>query len=86
MSHRESGFLERMKRLLVAAALAVMVAGCTSQTAVGPCVGAFDQRDPHLIYKLALFNVFIGILFLETIIVPLIVVADETLCPTEGVP
>lgn len=44
-------------------------------------VGAFDDRDPRLIYKLSAWNLAMAVIFVETILVPFIVVVDETLCP-----
>lgn len=59
----------------------LLLSGCTSATSVGPCVGAFDERDPHLIYNTSAWNLIMAIVFLETIFVPVVVVADETVCP-----
>lgn len=69
-----------MKQVLVAAIL-LALAGCTSETGFGPCIGAFDDRDPALIYKVSGWNVAMGIVFFELVFPPVIVVADETLCP-----
>ena len=69
-----------MKRVIAIAALFALV-GCTSRTDLGPCIGAFDERDPNLIYKVSGWNIAMGIIFMEMIIPPVIVIADETLCP-----
>lgn len=68
-------------RKLAAAVFLVLLVGCTSSTEHGPCIGAFDDRDPKLTYKVSVLNVFLAIIFVETIIVPIWVVVDETLCP-----
>jgi hypothetical protein len=70
-----------MRRILFAISICLVVSGCTNATSFGPCIGVFDRGDPNLIYKLSIWNVFWGIVFIETIIVPLIVMGDETLCP-----
>ena len=54
---------------------------CTSQTEYGSCIGIADDRKPNLEYKLSIKNAVLGIVFLETIIVPVWVLADETYCP-----
>ena len=70
-----------MKKFFIAALIVLTLAGCTSETQFGPCIGAFDDKNPELTYKPSVWNVFLAILFSETIIVPVIVVIDETLCP-----
>ena len=74
-----------MKKFICGLMLAftlLTVTGCTSSTAAGPCIGAFDDKDPTLNYKMNGWNVAMAIIFSETIIVPVLVVVDETLCPT----
>lgn len=69
-----------MKKLIVILAFALL-AGCTSQTEFGPCVGIADDKDPALIYKVSVWNAFLGIFFFELIVPPIIVLVDETFCP-----
>ena len=67
--------------------IAVMtVAGCTSKTEYGECIGAFDDKTPGLIYKVSVWNVFLGVFFFELIAPPIYVIVDETLCPIGKVP
>jgi hypothetical protein len=61
--------------------LAGIATACTSSTAFGPCVGISDDRDPSLTYKVSAGNIFLAIVFSETIIVPVVVIADEVACP-----
>lgn len=68
-----------MKKALLAALL--LLAACTSSTPYGPCIGAFDEPDPKLIYKTSGWNIAMGIIFFEMIVPPIIVVADEIRCP-----
>lgn len=70
-----------MKKILLIALAAVFLAGCTTRTQYGECVGVGDDKNPTLHYKADVWNVFLGIVFVETVIVPLVVVLDETYCP-----
>ncbi len=65
----------------MALSLCILISGCTTNTPFGPCIGAFDDRDPHLIYKPSGWNIALGIVFIETVFVPVIVLIDETQCP-----
>lgn len=44
-----------MKKLFAvfALCLALTATGCTSRTEFGPCIGAFDEKSPGLIYKVS---------------------------------
>jgi hypothetical protein len=70
-----------MKSLIAMALIGLTLAGCTTETKYGECVGAFDARNPKYEYKLDTVNTVLGIVFIETIFVPVIIVADETVCP-----
>lgn len=70
-----------MKRALAAVLLLLALVGCTSRTEYGECVGAFDERDPHLIYKVSGWNIAMAVLFWELVAPPIVVIVDETLCP-----
>lgn len=69
-----------MKTSIVA--LSLVLAGCTSSTPYGKCVGANDKEDPKLEYKYSGWNIAMGIIFVEMIAPPIIVVLDELKCPT----
>lgn len=69
------------KKYLGMALLALVLTGCTNSTHYGECIGAFDDKDPSLKYKVDASNVIIATIFFETLVVPVIVVANETLCP-----
>lgn len=71
-----------MKKLIIALVIMTSVA-CTSSTPGGQCIGAFDDKEPNKKYSLSKWNTFLGLFFVETIFVPIIVVATETLCPVE---
>ena len=70
-----------MKKLVAILMITVLLAGCTSSTAFGPCIGAFDDKDPAKVYKLDAWNTFLAIFFSATIFVPVVVVVNETFCP-----
>lgn len=70
-----------MKKAITAALLLALLAGCTTRTEHGECIGAFDDKKPGVEYKLSGWNLFLAIVFSETIVVPVVVVADEFRCP-----
>lgn len=74
-----------MKNILTALTLAIALSasGCTSRTSAGPCIGILDEKVPGVTYKLSGWNLFLAVLFSETIIVPVVVVANELQCPVE---
>lgn len=72
-----------MKKILLSLMLAFTVAGCTSETEYGDCVGLFEDRDPTLVYETDTGNVILAVIFSETLIVPAIVLIDETYCPVK---
>ena len=65
----------------IAALLIVMLAACTSETSLGPCIGAFDDGDPKLFYRANAWNIAMAIVFVELIIPTVVVVVNETKCP-----
>lgn len=69
-----------MRTLLLACTILCTTA-CTSETAHGPCIGAFDEKDPHKLYHTNAWNLAMGIIFVELIVPPIVVVVDETQCP-----
>jgi hypothetical protein len=69
------------KRILIASILAVLLAGCTSRTEFGECIGIADDKDQRLVYKVSAWNVAMAAIFVETIVVPVVVVANEAVCP-----
>lgn len=69
-----------MRNLLLILAM-LALAGCTSRTPHGECIGAFDEKDPKKIYKISGWNIAMGIVFFEMIVPPIVVIVDETFCP-----
>jgi len=70
-----------MKKLTILFILLVLLSGCTTRTEYGNCIGAFDDKNPSLVYKLSTWNLIIGVFFIGMVVPPIVVVADETLCP-----
>jgi hypothetical protein len=64
--------------LILAAAL---MAGCTTRTEHGPCIGIADEKDPALVYKLSAWNIFLAVVFVELIAPPIVVLVDSVQCP-----
>lgn len=67
-----------MKYLLF---LALFLAGCTSKTDYGPCIGVMDDKNPLLRYKVSTWNVVLAVVFSETLFVPILVLVNQTSCP-----
>lgn len=70
-----------MARAAAVVMLLASLAGCVSSTEFGPCVGAFDDQNPALLYKLSARNLTLGVVFFEMIAPPILVVTGETFCP-----
>jgi hypothetical protein len=77
----------KFKNVLFLAALAFLAA-CDSEVTLPdsksyPCVGAFAEEDrlPNLRYRASTTNIVVGLAFVETVFVPVIVLLDETYCP-----
>jgi len=45
------------------------------------CIGVDDMKDPKLTYEVSTRNVIVGLIFVETIIVPIVTVLDQFYCP-----
>lgn len=70
-----------MRKTMCALVMAALVAGCTTRTDFGPCIGVADEKNPALVYKVSAWNVFLGIFFFGLIAPPIYVLVDSTLCP-----
>ena len=60
-----------------------LLTACTSETHLGRCVGAFEDKDPDLIYKAKTSNIVVAVVFSELIVPPIIVVLNEVYCPID---
>jgi hypothetical protein len=74
-----------MRKLVTTMTLAALLAGCDSSTEYGKCVGISESqretRDPKLIYDVSWWNVFLGVIGVELIFPPLLVLSHELYCP-----
>ena len=71
--------MKAIKTMILCGSL--ILAGCTSSTKYGPCVGIGERQNPKFYYKLSGWNIAIGLIFIEVIVPPIIVATDETFCP-----
>jgi hypothetical protein len=70
-----------MNKIILCALVAILAAGCTTRTEYGECIGVLQDKKPDLEYKLSGWNTFLAVIFSETIVVPIVVVADDFQCP-----
>lgn len=73
--------VDRTTERVAICSLLLLLAGCVNHTSFGPCVGLGDKQNPKLHYKVSTQNVIVGIVFVELIAPPVIVIVDETFCP-----
>lgn len=70
-----------MKKIIVLAVFAAFLSGCTTKTEYGECIGVLQDKKPDLEYKLSIWNTVLAVVFSETVVVPIVVVANEHSCP-----
>jgi hypothetical protein len=70
-----------MKKLLCIAMIVATLTGCTTKTQFGECIGITDKEKPEYVYKVSAWNIFLGVIFSETIVVPVVVAVDDLKCP-----
>ena len=70
-----------MKKMAAILLTVAILAGCTTRTDYGPCIGLADDKDTGLIYKVSAWNMFLGVFFFALIAPPIFVVVDSTFCP-----
>lgn len=71
-----------MKKIIALLAATALLSGCTSKNEYGECIGAFDDKKPGVEYKLSVWNTVLAVIFVETVVVPVVVVANQARCPT----
>lgn len=69
-----------MKTTIAILMALALLAGCTSRNEYGECIGAFDDKKPGVDYKLSVWNTVMAVIFVETIVVPVVVVANQARC------
>jgi hypothetical protein len=70
-----------VKNILLVAAFALALTSCTTQTPYGKCIGIDDDQEPTLRYKVSPWNAVVGVVFSETVIVPVYTVLKDIQCP-----
>jgi hypothetical protein len=66
---------------LILLSLTVLLSGCQTRTKYGDCVGVSEHQSSKLQYKLSVRNTVVGIIFVETVFVPVVVLVNKTYCP-----
>lgn len=61
--------------------LLLFMISCTSNTEFGECIGVLEDKNPKLEYRASKLNIFLAVVFSETVIVPLWVILEEHSCP-----
>ena len=64
----------------------ILLASCTQTTKFGECVGINDTRQDNLVYKANSTNIVVGVIFSETVVVPLVVIFSDLYCPISTKP
>lgn len=74
-----------MKRILAVALICAALVGCNQRNNKGPCVGLMDKetKTANVEYDLSFWNIFLAVIFSETIVVPVVVVGYMLECPVE---
>lgn len=57
------------------------ISGCRTSTEHGECVGINDKKKDNLMYEISVRNVVLGIVFSESIFVPVNVIFYNFECP-----
>ena len=70
-----------MRTLIIA--LCLILSACDTSNHYGKCIGPFNKEDknPKLDYEVDGWNVVLSIIFVETIIVPVVVLGYDLECP-----
>lgn len=72
---------DNMKKFLMLTLICASLVGCDSHNEHGKCIGLLDDGEPGVRYELSILNTALAIIFVETVIVPVVIVAKETKCP-----
>lgn len=61
--------------------LCLSLGSCTFNTEYGECIGAFEDEKSELKYEVSTQNAIVGLLFIETLVVPTVIALEATKCP-----
>ena len=70
-----------MKKLSLLLALMLVLSSCTQTTPYGKCIGVMDKESEGKEYAISWWNSFVGIIFVETLIVPTVTILWDIKCP-----
>jgi len=73
-----------VKKLFIGLLLLSTLASCSKSTKYGECVGWANEKeikDSKLTYEFSKWNIFLAVIFSETILVPVNVVGYNLECP-----
>lgn len=70
-------------KTVVLLSLLLCFSACSTSTDLGECIGVSDKENKKYEYEVNLKNVFLAIIFSETLIVPINVVGWNLKCPME---
>jgi hypothetical protein len=59
----------------------LLLTSCQTHTQYGECIGLADIRDPKTVYRVSIWNAFLAIIFVETVIAPVYIVGKRIECP-----
>jgi hypothetical protein len=68
-------------KLFIASLFVIAFTGCTVRNQYGPCIGINDKENPKYEYKYSTTNIIMAALFIESIVVPAVVIFDDLKCP-----
>jgi hypothetical protein len=78
--------IKNLFKIISISLLTIAIAGCQSVSTLpdgrnAACVGINGVKDPQYVYNYSVRNIVLGIIFIELIIPPVIILFDELQCP-----
>lgn len=61
----------------------LLLAGCEGSRHGVPCIGFPEKEKPGVEYEISTRNVIVGVVFFETVWVPVVVALKEVKCPVQ---
>lgn len=86
--HSQENIMKTFITIVLTIIMLLSISGCESYRVMSdgknePCVGVLEDRNPNVKYKLSTRNLIVGFVFLEMVIPPIVILANETLCPVD---
>lgn len=73
-----------MRKKLLGIILLATLAACESERPEGKCIGLNGKPKPGVEYEYSTGNIIVGVVFMEMIAPPIIVLLDELKCPVSA--